>query len=37
MENFVEVKVRMTPEKHEAIKAHTKKQEKVQLLLSMVP
>lgn len=27
MENFVEVKVRMTPEKRETIKAHAKKQE----------
>lgn len=27
MKNFVEVKVRMTPEKRETIKAHAKKQE----------
>lgn len=27
MENFVEVKVRMTPERRETIKAHAKKQE----------
>lgn len=37
MENFVEVKVRMTPEKRETIKAHAKSRKIVQLHLLIVP